>query len=738
MIQSVFGKLKAAFAFFRPRVAADIYAFRIWRSSHFDKDFYLGVNQGLNFIYRTFPIRHFVRFGENEGRQPNPEFSPDAYRRLNPDLERLPQPFLHYIRFGHDEFRSINGFEVDLPSTDTPLPSLRSLFGRTSGQRSKYAIHVHVFYHEVWADFSSKLNDVDVDIDVYVTIINFGDKSIELRDEILAEHPDAVVVLMPNHGRDIFPFVYLVNSGVFAGYDAVCKIHTKKSPHRKDGAEWRDHLVDGLLRGNDTRRYLDAFTNDTSASVWVADCQHYDDEKWWSTNFDKTSDLLRRAEIFARREHLSFPAGSMYWLKPEVLDTIRGLSLTEFDFDREAGQVDSTLAHAFERGLGYIAEDGGRRIVQTSMLETPRPSAEITSKPAFVSAFYLPQFHRTKENDAWWGSGFSEWVAATGAGRNFFEHHQPQLPSTLGFYDLRNTDVMAEQAQLAKSAGIDALCTYFYWFDEQRILEEPIDNLLKTPDIDFPFYLCWANESWRRNWDGLSGEVLLDQGYLDGFEEKLARDTARYMRDPRYQRPDGVRPRFMIYRPDDLPDPKKSVEALREAWRAEGIGEVELGAVIFHVTGENEVPDELFDFWVEMPPHGLVPSKDYLFGGPAQDSGIDLRPRPGFTGLVYDYRSVAKNSTDPEYVESLPQNAIVGAMPSWDNTARRGCAAHIAWGANPMTFDAWLEDICTRRIKGSYREELFINAWNEWAEKAMLEPSRQYGDAYLRVLSKWI
>ncbi|CUH35387.1 hypothetical protein JSE7799_01111 [Jannaschia seosinensis] len=75
-------------------------------------------------------------------------------------------------------------------------------------------------------------------------------------------------------------------------------------------------------------------------------------------------------------------------------------------------------------------------------------------------------------------------------------------------------------------------------------------------------------------------------------------------------------------------------------------------------------------------------------------------------------------------------------MPSWDNTARRGPSAHIAWGANPMTFERWLERLCAERLDQSYRGEIIVNAWNEWAEKAMLEPSRQYGDAMLRVLER--
>jgi lipopolysaccharide biosynthesis protein len=134
-------------------------------------------------------------------------------------------------------------------------------------------------------------------------------------------------------------------------------------------------------------------------------------------------------------------------------------------------------------------------------------------------------------------------------------------------------EVLRDQAQLAKMAGVDAFCFHYYWFGGHRLLERPLDAFVADDSIDLPFALCWANENWTRRWDGQESDILIAQNHSPEDDVALFDDLARYIRSPRYVRVDG-KPLIVVYRPDILPDAPATAARWRERARQAGLGEL--------------------------------------------------------------------------------------------------------------------------------------------------------------------
>jgi GT2 family glycosyltransferase/SAM-dependent methyltransferase len=339
-------------------------------------------------------------------------------------------------------------------------------------------------------------------------------------------------------------------------------------------------------------------------------------------------------------------------------------------------------------------------------------------------AFYLPQFHPIPENDLWWGRGFTEWTNVSKARPNFVGHYQPRVPSDLGYYDLRLPEVMRQQAELARRYGVGGFCFYYYWFAGKRLLETPIEQFLADETNTMPFCLCWANENWTRRWDGQEKEVLMAQHHSPEDDEAAVRDLMRYFAKGSYIRIDG-RPLLLIYRANLFPDFAATAARWRKICREAGIGEIYLAHVeSFELTMSGVKPDRFgCDAAIEFPPHGMA--ETYAPKTPLLN--------PDFIGMAADYRDLATRfATRP-----LPDyKRFLGVMPSWDNTARRQNHSYVFEESTPGAFQAWLEVAIanTRQQYCGDERIVFINAWNEWAEGAHLEPDRRFGHAFLEAV----
>lgn len=205
------------------------------------------------------------------------------------------------------------------------------------------------------------------------------------------------------------------------------------------------------------------------------------------------------------------------------------------------------------------------------------------NKTARIIAFHLPQFHPTPENDRWWGRGFTEWTNVTKARPLFPGHYQPHLPADLSFYDLRLPEARHAQAELAREYGVEGFCYYHYWFAGRRILERPVNEILRSGKPDFPFCLCWANHSWNSAWQG-TDNTLIEQTYSDFNDHAAHFDwLLEVFCDPRYLKVDG-KPIFVIYDPDDIPQTADVMEFWRKRAQEAGLP----GLHLIGVTNRNE------------------------------------------------------------------------------------------------------------------------------------------------------
>ena len=372
----------------------------------------------------------------------------------------------------------------------------------------------------------------------------------------------------------------------------------------------------------------------------------------------------------------------------------------------------------------FLATSSSREPLLTSLRlpefgREPTETSNLIASDVQLIAFYLPQFHEIAENNAWWGEGFTEWVNVRRARQQFPGHYQPHIPDpSIGYYDLTDESVIERQAAMALRFGIHGFCFYHYWFGGKRLLEMPVERMLRTGKPDIPFCLCWANENWTRRWDGRDTEVLISQSHSTRDDELFILDLLRAFRDRRYIRIND-QPLLLVYKPELLPDPAATFKVWRDICRREEIGEIFIAGVrSFNFDDQSLGFDALIDF----PPHGAF-SKSL--------NNNSFATFPEFSGTLHDYLDAFQASaTTPRNLDIL---YFKGIMPSWDNTARRQENSHVFLNSNPAFYYLWLRHLIrqARATAPEGKRFIFINAWNEWAEGCHLEPDERHGFAWL-------
>ena len=368
-------------------------------------------------------------------------------------------------------------------------------------------------------------------------------------------------------------------------------------------------------------------------------------------------------------------------------------------------------------------------------------------------AFYLPQFHTIPENDAAYGAGFTEWTNTKKAKPLFDGHNQPRTPLDENYYCLLDDGVMERQAALAKQYGVYGFCYYHYWFKNgKKLLEKPLEAMLRNPAVDIPFCLCWANENWSKRWDGGNNEVIVEQDYGDQADLQQHVDyLCEFFRDPRYIKENGA-PLLLLYKPELIPNLKAVVRTIRRRAKENGFPDVKLIVQYpkFYFDGAGL---GLFDAFIQFEPRFI---QDYE--NDANRSAMKKRIKTallklGLTGLVGRVEkklgakavgtataqlTIREYDRDWDAILRYPvtdKRMIAGAFVDWDNTPRNKNGLCYT-GASPAKFERYMTQLADKIRREYAYPYVFVNAWNEWAEGAYLEPDQKNGYGYLEALAR--
>lgn len=362
-----------------------------------------------------------------------------------------------------------------------------------------------------------------------------------------------------------------------------------------------------------------------------------------------------------------------------------------------------------------------------------------------ILTFYLPQFHTIPENDKWWGKGFTEWTNTKKTKPLFKNHNQPREPLGDNYYDLSDIEVMKWQAKIAQDHGIYGFCYYHYWFNGKKLLEKPLENMLKDKDVTIPFCLSWANESWTRAWDGGEKDVLMPQEYGHKKEWKEHFNyLVDFFKDERYIKIEN-KPMFVIYRTNNIPNVNEMIDYWNSLTQEHGFSGLYI--VETFTFYQNSIAIESSEAVIEFEPAYTMANVDSIKKKILTMSGVHINQ------VKYRIFDKIHNFIYPKIVKTLNYDLVwwdiitrksfdksnkkryLGAFIDWDNTPRKGKSAFLFRNVSVEKFKFYLSRQLIRAQKHK-SEFLFINAWNEWAEGTYLEPDKKNGLKYLEVIKK--
>ena len=388
----------------------------------------------------------------------------------------------------------------------------------------------------------------------------------------------------------------------------------------------------------------------------------------------------------------------------------------------EQQQKQQVIEHLLEHGKKHRAMLLPHPLLHEEKQELYTPIA--TSEQARVFAYYHPAFYQTEFNDMEWGKRFTEWTSVLSGSPRFDGHYQPRIPLNYNFYDQSDESTVKRQIDLAKSAGIAGMIFYTYFSDGEARFDKPLRHFRSEGSM--PWLSMWCNGNWTKKWDGSENEVIWRQGYES--DELLVDFFAEQFSDPMYEKVHG-RPLFIVYQADEIPGGARQVEN----WRALFKDRHQCNPIILAADVRAITLVEVLALGLD----GLAGHADWYRR--LQQSPVAIKR---FSSIVSGhYASYESNLINHLQRVRDSRLEIPSSQPDWDNDARYNDCGQGFVGSTPSLYEEHLFALCRAALEAPFlgsRPYVFINAWNEWAESAYLEPDLHYGYAYLNATTRAI
>lgn len=359
-----------------------------------------------------------------------------------------------------------------------------------------------------------------------------------------------------------------------------------------------------------------------------------------------------------------------------------------------------------------------------------------------IIANYLPQFHRIKENDEWWGEGFTDWIAVKNAKPLFKDHKQPKTPLNNNYYRLDDIETIKWQASLANKYGIYGFGIYHYWFSSSlQLLQRPAELLLSNKDVKIHYMFIWDNLSWKRTWSKLNrgldwapikdgtkkqndNGILAEVVYGDEQDWKKHYEYLKpFFEDERYIRINN-KPIFAIFQPrNDI----KTIKKMAAYW--DFLAKEDGFDGIMFLSKESIWPERL-EMKMRYAPFAPTSVKAFI-----KYKIHDYMCKHKHEIAFYDYDECWDNIL--KEAQKSSRDSLLCGFVNYDDTPRRGEKGHVILNGNPDKFKEKLSQLIDISMSQG-KEYIFLMAWNEWGEGAYLEPDSKNKYQYLEAVRQCV